>query len=539
MRRRRDENPSLAESFDLLRADYNAAKASRFRRTRAGVSGTGRSGDYHYRTEGDFLRLMEIARDFIRNDVVVGQAVRRLVHNVVRDGFTLDPQTHNSDADEILTRRWAEWTGDPARCELAGEHNWHRIEQLALQQTIVDGDLIVLLTNTGAVELVEAHRMRTPTNAKRSSKYKNSLVHGVLLDENRRRREYWITKNDIDPNQTVSRISDMKRYPARDRQGNRLVLHVYRPDRVSQTRGVSALAPVVDVVSQHDECQFAQMVKQQVSSAFAILRQQADPHFLRTGSAPTAVQLGARETETLSDGTTRTLEGIGPGMIYTGQPGETLTGFSPNVPNPEFFKHTSLLLTFISINLGLPLQVLLLDPTKTNFSGWRGAIDQARMGFLDLQNWLIASLHSPVYRWQVRNWATTDPVLRELDQLPGVDLLRHRFHPPSWPYIEPLKDASADLLQVRNGMLSHRRRCAKRGLNWEEVSAEIVADNALLIRKAEEAAQKLNLELNLNLSWRELAMLPTPDGVTVTTEGDSRAGEQGSGTRDQGAESTV
>jgi len=499
---------TLSMTFETLRQDYNAAKTSRYRRHRSGVHSSGANADYHYRTEANYLRMMELAREFFRNDVVVGQGVRRVVDNVVGEGFRVDPQTTEPAVDAALAAKWRQWAEEPDLCDVSGELDFCALEQLALQSVIVDGDVFALLTKSGAMQMTEAHRCRTPRNTKQN------VVHGVMLDQQRRRIEYWFTKDDIDPTRTVSRVGDMHRYPARDSAGRRFVLHVYRPDRISQTRGVTHLAPIADAVGMHDDVQFAKLVQQQVVSCFAILKEQS-PALDVPDASP---QIGSRSTTTLDDGTSRTLEGIAPGLVYTGAPGETIKGFSPNVPNAEFFQHATLILTFISINLGLPLAVLLLDPSQTNFSGWRGAIDQARQGFRRLQRWLIARFHRPVYRWKVQQWIDEEPesIVGQAFAR-GVDVFAHRWHPPSWRYIEPLKDASANLLRGRNAQTSQRRLAAEQSLDWDDLTREIVEDHALLIGRAQEKANELNSRYpGLNVTWRELACLPTPDGVNVS-----------------------
>ncbi|NQT37803.1 MAG: hypothetical protein HQ581_09960, partial [Planctomycetes bacterium] len=71
-------SPTLNDAFDELRADYDLSKQTRFRRSRSGVSAVGKHADYHYRSESQFFRAMELSRDIDRNDIVVGQAVDRL-----------------------------------------------------------------------------------------------------------------------------------------------------------------------------------------------------------------------------------------------------------------------------------------------------------------------------------------------------------------------------------------------------------------------------------------------------------------------------
>lgn len=52
--------------------------------------------------------MVELARDFDRNDPVVCQAVSRLVENIVREGFVLDPQTGDTELDQELAARFRE-----------------------------------------------------------------------------------------------------------------------------------------------------------------------------------------------------------------------------------------------------------------------------------------------------------------------------------------------------------------------------------------------------------------------------------------------
>jgi lambda family phage portal protein len=524
-------SPTLNEAFEELRADYDVCKSTRFRRTRAGVSGTGRSADYHFRSETQWLRAMELAYDIDRNDIVVGQAVDRFTDNIIQDGFVLDPQTEpqpeddrlsgkkkKSSLDDDLAARWKAWAEEPDACDLAGEHDFHGFERLTLRSVIVAGDIIHLpIADAGALEACEAYRCRTPTNTIRN------VVLGVLLDEaTRKREEYWLTKEDIGLYGSLSRVSDVRRYPARQRDAitnrdERAVIHCYHPKRISQTRGMTAFAPLAMATEHHDDLQFAQLIKARIAASYAILEE--IPMSVKGGAKSAGMRTGERDTETLEDGETRTLEGVGPGMRYRSRPGGKLVGFSPNVPNPEFFEHSLLILTLISVNLGLPVQLLLLDPKQTNFSGWRGAMDQARLGFRKFQRWLATCFHAPVYRWKVRQWMSEDRALEAEYQRIGRQIFRHRWNRPRWPYIEPLTDSQAGLLRVRNLQTSPRRLSAENGFDLADIRAETIADNTETIRQARTAAVALNKEFKDDedpVSWRDVLCLPTPDRVTAT-----------------------
>lgn len=491
--------------MEFLRADYTAARASRYRRRR-NVPGGGSGADYHYRSEGDYLRVLEYARDMDRNDCIVGQTVDRAVVNAIQQGFTPDPQTGDETLNKDLLARWYGWADDADECDLAGEMCFYDFEQLVYRASLVDGDTFPLPTTAGALQVIEGHRCRTPSGTKKN------VVHGVRLDEFRRRVEYWFTRDDVDPTQSVKRVGDVYTVPARDDEGRRQVFHVFNPKRISQTRGVSALAPVFDVLGMFEDINFAKLVQQQTVSAFAVFRQRASDF---AGGMPGAT--GEEETTSLGDsgGNSMTTMGVRPGEIIYGQPGEELKGFSPNVPNAEFFEHVKLILTLIGVNLGLPLALVTLDASQTNFSGWRGAVDQARMGFKRNQKWLIAKFHRPVWRWKVGQWAAEDPALRAAGE--RIDIYAHRWKEPRWPYIQPLDDAGAQLLRVRNALTSPRRIQAEQGADWDEVADELVADNAAAIRKAKTVAQEINDEFDDGqpVHWRELISLPAPEGLIV------------------------
>lgn len=511
--------PTITSAFDQARSDYAAAKRSRYKRVRTGLDPHGSGADYHYLGGLDYWRMLEDARDMDRNDPAVSPLINRACDNTVQSGFALDPQTGDKGLDGELWARWQEWTTTPDLCDLTGESTFAELEWLTFRNMLVDGDIFVLPLENGALQTIEAHRVRTPTNTKLN------VVHGVHLNQLRQPLEYWITKEDIGLRHAIRKVGEVTKYPARDAAGHKQVFHLLQLRRKSQTRGVTALHPVCDVAGMFDDINFAKMVQQQVVSCFAIF------HELELGADPLIPSVtGATTADTYRDGGSRETQGVAPGMRIRGRPGEKLTGFSPNVPNQEFFAHVKLLLTLMSINLGLPLALALLDPSETNFSGWRGALDQAKLGFRRNQATLRDRLHVPTYRWKVRQWGADDPAIAKAIQS-NPQVFNHLWKLPTWPYIEPLKDASAQLLRQRNGLSSPRQIQSENGREWETVADEIVADNAYAIRQAKQQAAAINQEFpdDESVHWRELISLPTPDGIQLALG----ASDAGRGARDE------
>jgi len=516
---RRNLTDTVVNVFDSVRNDYRMGKANKYKTSIRGISPFGSAADYHYRNEHEFLRTIEYARDYDRNNMVVGQGVSRLIRNILQGGIPVNPDTGSDKLDSVLKSRWDEWSSDPDQCHSSREENLNSLTALALRGEIVDGDHVWLLSDAGHIQPFEAHRLRTPRNTSKN------VVHGVLLNDLRERVEYWITKEDIDPNTMLDKVSDVTAYPTRDELGRRRILHLMDPKRVSQTRGVSRFAPIDAAIAMHDDLQFAKMVQQKIVSVIAFIRTR-DLMFENAGATPS---YGPSGTETLSDGSIQTLEGLSPGIEVRGLPGEKIEGWSPNVPNESFFQHAMMILQFVAINLGLPVQVFLLDATQTNFSGWRGAMDQARVGFIEIQNRVIDKLLRPTYTWKVESWLAEDEGLRRMaGSRKAILPTAHHWQPPWWPYIQPEVDAKADGVIVEKGLNSRRNVLSRRGLDIDIIDRQQIADQRRRIEMAIEAADGIKQSFpDAAVTWRDLiatevvadpmqpAMEPDPNAPVV------------------------
>jgi hypothetical protein len=151
---------------------------------------------------------------------------------------------------------------------------------------------------------------------------------------------------------------------------------------------------------------------------------------------------------------------------------------------------------------------------------------------MDIQRWLIRGFHTPIYRWKVRQWAADDPALRKtIEEQAGktlgpdsVDAFGHVWHVTGWPYLEPTQDANGDLIQERNMLISPRRRAARRGFDFQELTEECVEDRGFVIDLAQQKAVALNQQHAgdegwVPLTWRDIAQPPPPEGVQIATGG--------------------
>lgn len=514
----------IAETFETLRSDYDMSRESRFVRRRLGLAPQGGSADYHVRNEYQYYDNIEKARDVDRNDSIIGQTIDRAVTNIVQEGFTLDPRTGDEGLDLELRERWNAWATEPDECDIQGEFCFHDFEVQALRSMFVDGDVVFLALESGEIQAVEGHAVRTTTTLP------NTFL-GVTLSEVRRRERYYIATDPINPNRTIQGEQSVP-VDVRTPEGLRQVFHVFNPKRMTQTRGITALAPIFAVAGMRDDIDFAMLVQRQVASCFAIFRKRSysnDGQFEPPGYG--------NSTYEVTSGGVRYIENIAPGMEVIGQPGEELTGFSPDIGGSGYELQLRTILQTIGVNLGLPLCLVLMDGSETNFSGWRGAVDEARKGFKANQRNLILRLHRPLYRFKVSQFLADDPVLERISRRSDVDVFSHKWNVPSYQYIEPVADAQGDALRLQNGLTSPRRLHAERGVEWDELLEEVIADNANGIAKAKKVAAMIN-EQNPEgepVHWRELIPLPMPSGMQFSMSDTAAAGSPSDTAEDAGS----
>ena len=491
------------------RLDYDAALDSRFRRRRTRLYG----GAGAHLTPYHANKIREYARDMSRNDAIVSAIAWRAVDNVVRTGLSLVPQTGDAGLDRELKARQDDWAEDPLRCDVRGLLTFHQMERMAAYAEIVDGDIFGVFDPDGALQLVEGEWCMSGSNAG------GRIYHGVEIDDAGRPVAYHFSEP---PRATrFSHVVPLSGYDSRpierfDAHGYANVVHVYAPDRVTQYRGVTAFHAVFDRLGMVEDIEFARLVQQQLVSCMAV--------FLESDPTP---KIGKQTSQTAASGDTEVVENISAGTITRLRAGERPYAFAPKVPNPEYFDHIRQQVRTIAAALGLPLEIVLFDTTQTTFHGYRGAMQQARIGFECRQRAFPTRLHRPTYARNVARW------LPDLGRAAAVrfrrgTLFQHDWHGAGFPYVDPFKDAQADDLRMRTLQVSPRRLAQERGYRREDIVAETIDDRADAIEAAAQRAERLNEILDRRgarpVTWRELlgeSYTEMPDAAPAPAEGDA------------------
>jgi capsid protein len=517
---------NLAETHSQLRQDYDAAKASRLRKRRI-LPASGSGADYHYRNESDYLRMMEYGRDLDRNDSIIGSILDRAEINTIQDGATLDFDTGSVTLDQELLGGWLEWGGDADLCDVAGELTFAEMEAVTFRASKADGDIWGLLTDDEKIQLWEGHRVRTPHRTTRP------IVHGVQLGTNRQHERVYVTNDDIGFASVSPPLKEMSNYPVRDESGLRRVLqvHTQTSKRVSQTRGISAFNKMFDLAGMLDDAQFAALLKQQLQNALVFVENKSD---IDDGGPDEP--LGPETRTSHPDGRTEVVQGMGPGTILKPKKGRRLDPFMSTAGGPDFIGHVKLILTLLGVNLGMPLVLVLMDAKETNFSGWRAAFEQAKMGFRRNQNRMLKRWNNPVLKWHLALRKQKNSALeRALDKAvaasrkSGVNW--YTWHLPTWPYVNPIDDRMADLIAVANYQEAPSTNMAKNSMDFDRETKRGIEDRGRATEWAIKEAERLNKKypnLTTPVDYQMFYTAPQPKHVSASIS-QSRDSQQAKG----------
>jgi capsid protein len=305
-------------------------------------------------------------------------------------------------------------------------------------------------------------------------------------------------------------------------------LHLFNGKRFSQSRGVPAMHAVLNTAGMHADLQFANLVRSQMASYVGFIHE----------IPVSAEDYEAPESEIEYDYETgeyrRKGVDLSPGSsYYPDYPGEKITPFSANLPNPEFFPHAKMLLTFIATSLDMPLILFLLDASETNFSSWRGAVDQFKIAAERFQQWHTSSFHKPVLRFKQRQWMREDSAMRRAFNSLGEDYFHHQWRFPKWHHVQPVEDVKAEVMELGNLLDSPRAVAARHNRDLDKIITETCEDRANAILCGIEKAQELNKHPYIKenphetVTWREVMPLPLSDNAQMQLlTGDPKADEK-------------
>lgn len=422
----------------------------------------------------DLPTLRQRSRDLNRNDAHASAITGTVVANVVGTG--LKPQSRpdrealgiteqqTTEFSREAERAWRRWV---PTADSQNRMDFYEIQALIKRQIIENGEVFVLpLMIKGdisrryrlALEVIEADRVETPPGHRGHA----NIRDGIELGERGEPIAYWIRRRhpgDIILGQVGTGQQEWVRYAAVNKAGRKNVLHLYAVKRPGQTRGEPFFAPVLSAFKDLGDFMEAEIVAARVAACFTAFVTKSDPEAAFQGAA--------------TDASGQRLEGMEPGMIQYLGTGESITFGDPKRPSGAFEPFVLAVLRSIGASLGLPLELVLKDFSRTNYSSARAAILEARRFFKCDQMWLAQRLCQPCWEWLMEEaWLREDLPAVDLFGEQREDWLRASWIAPGWGWVDPVKEVNSSTLAIEGGLSTLADECAAQGRDWEEVMTQ-------------------------------------------------------------------
>ena len=428
-------------------------------------------------------RLRAWSRDLVRNNAYAWGVVDTIVSSVVGCGIKAQSQFETPSGEDVESvndqrdKVWAEWC---EVCDINGQYTFDEIQAICQREMVEAGEVIVRLVRTPSVtyrgilrpvplalELIEADRLagdKDNYTTGLAPKQGNRIVRGVEVDETGKPLAYWIYPDHPLQPYAVSRTPE--RIPANE------IMHLFRRERIGQTRGVTWFAPVVTPIRDLGTYLDNELQASAVASCFTV-------------AIKTDTPIGGLidpDGQDQSDSVGNRYSQIEPGMVMELAPGESVEGINPGRPASGAEPWINLILRQIAVGVGLSYETVARDYSQTSYSSSRTSQLEDRRRFRCWQKYLIRHLLQPV--WDAFMDAAA---LSSLDSFPtSSELLSDRrtyapveWQTPEWEWVDPQSEQASAQASIDSFMSTYQSELGSRGKNWRATFYQIAKEKRL------------------------------------------------------------
>ena len=447
----------------IFKFGYDAVRPKGKRRAATGIT---RDEDSELTPE-QRKKLISGARDLPRNFAVAAWAIRRHLDYV--SSFTFQAKSSNPKLADRVESLMANW-GHRKNCEVTQRHRLSKLIRMLECRRTVDGDVFLIKLADGRVQACEGDRVRTPSGGLPSPLKPSDLTHGVQLDEDGAAKGYVFCRRarTTDVGVSSSSIVFERLVPAEN------VFHHAYLERFDQVRGISPLAAAVNTFQDTYEAIDLTIAKLKVEQLFALaLYRQSDEEIgEHTATAETDDDEGG------SGGPGYEVDfGDGPIKLDLdiGDKAEFLQSQNPSTNAQQFIQ------TCIQIALkSLDIPFSFYAENYTNYSGARQALLQYQQS-ADIKRQDNQELLDDVTEWKIELWIADG----SLAEFSAADLasLSWEWVPTGIPWIDPLKEITAQQKAIATRIDSRTRICRARGIVFRDLVDEIADEEAYMVSR--------------------------------------------------------
>lgn len=408
------------------------------------------------------------ARESVRNNPYAARIVDLWAGNAVGAGITTAWPT------DAHAAAWKKWAGGLS-CDAEGHAHFAAMQALVMRGVVESGEVFIRFLFAPAtasnpvglrLQVLESDFLDTSRNGTINGE---RTVQGIGLDATGMPVAYWLFTEHPGNSWIFNASATLSvRVPVAD------VMHVYRKRRPGQMRDVSWLAPVQTHLRDLAEYESALLQKAKIEACLVgAVTDDGDGVIGATSNSGTETQS--------ADGLFRDARG---NVVETFEPGLLLyrrsngAGSSFEAINPSSSgAHSSLArraLEAAAVGAGLTYDQVSGDLTQANYSSLRAG----KIEFRRLCEQIQYGMLIPMFVGRVAERFHQQGAMRGLWASEMPDGVEHV--PPPHEMIDPLKDTTALIAQVRAGFVPLSEAVAGFGYTVKETVGRYKDDNALL-----------------------------------------------------------
>lgn len=421
-------------------------RGARYTRVGQPTAPQGRA-DFELEATQSRRKMVDRARQLERDSVIAESLLSRSVENVMADGFGLEMLGGDLAWRKHVEAEWAEWADNEA--DVRGLNTLDELDALTFRAFLRDGEAATVKLADLTLQSLESDQIASPLGQIPSI----HEIDGIHLDRRGRPTKYTVVTRP-DPQIASVRVGQKTEdIPAKD------VLFLARRQRHGQTRGVSALVGVSWILEQIDGQIEAVTIAARMAACLGLV------------IARKSRMSGLTTTEDSAGNQRRKLR-LEPGLIHEVDQGDSIQQIDPKQPSTNFADFLDTLGRIAGLAFGLPLEVSMMNHTKSNYSQSRAALLQAQRVWRCHQN-MMGRYKSRIFKW----WLLRKIELGEIEH--RADALRHKWRKPGWKWVDPGKELEAGLGAVDAGICTRAELAKSQGRDLREVVEGLTAEEEL------------------------------------------------------------
>lgn len=438
-------------------------------------------------------QLVAISRELHRSNPIYNGMISTAVDYTVGIGNKLecianDPkqQEQANLIEELFKDYW--------KCpEIRGAVPGHVVEKMVMQEVFICGDTASIKLKDGKIQLIESEQI--------VGRVSSGFDDGIKTDDYGRIQSFNVC--------SYKNGGYITTYNGRQITADNMIFlaHIERPSDIRAVPPCQSAFPMLHRIN--DVCD-SESIAMQTMARFALA-------ITTEGASDAAMQRSVQDRNNTPDEspTATRVEDLGYALMFHGPMGSKLEGVNRNIPGKDFPQTIRTFLRLLGLPLGLPLELVFLDWTQSNYSQSRAVLEHAKRKFANWQTMLQNQFLTPVLDWKVKEWKRKGLIEESFKY-------KKKWIGPAFPWLDPLKEAEALSKQIEGCMATQHDVLMSQGKDYDQFISQRrrEVEEAVTIIKEIEATQGVKIPYEAFAGMPYPKMNQTETKSLVTEEGD-------------------